>query len=241
MNINSKIEWTGSTWNPITGCTKISPGCKNCYAERMARRLQSMNMPSYRNGFKVTIHEEIFTAPLQIKKPCLIFVNSMSDLFHESIPTDVILQLINVIKRATWHTFQILTKRSERLIALESLIDWPENVWLGVSVENNDYKFRIDHLRNLNANIKFISFEPLLGRIVDVDLSNIDWAIVGGESGPHSRLIEKEWVTTLRDDCIKQNVPFYFKQWGGVNKKKSGRLLEGKIWDEMPTKATILQ
>lgn len=239
MNTNSKIEWTESTWNPITGCTKISPGCKNCYAERMAKRLQAMGKPAYKNGFQVTVHEEIFDNPLSLKKPSLIFVNSMSDLFHDDIPIDVILRLFNVMKEAHWHTFQVLTKRSERLEKIGALIDWPDNVWVGVSVENNDYKYRIDHLRELPAKIKFISFEPLLGLIDDVNLSKIDWVIVGGESGPKSRKMDEEWAIRIRDICLKQKVPFYFKQWGGFNKKKNGRLLDGFIWNQMPERSII--
>ena len=234
MNTKSKIEWTESTWNPITGCTKVSPGCKNCYAERMSKRLQAMGKPTYKNGFTVTVHEEIFNYPLLIKKPSLIFVNSMSDLFHEDIPVDVIVRIFEVMNKASWHTFQILTKRSERLSELSHLLDWPGNVWAGVSVENDDYKFRIDHLRSTDVKIKFLSIEPLLGLIKGIDLDNIDWVIVGGESGPNSRKLEEEWVLSIRDACNDQNVPFYFKQWGGFNKKKNGRLLEGRIWDEMP-------
>lgn len=239
MNTNSKIEWTESTWNPITGCTKISPGCKNCYAERMAKRLQAMGKPAYKNGFQVTVHEEIFDNPLSLKKPSLIFVNSMSDLFHDDIPIDVILRLFNVMQEAHWHTFQVLTKRSERLEKIGTLIDWPDNVWVGVSVEDNDYKYRIDHLRKLPAKIKFISFEPLLGLIDDVNLSKIDWVIVGGESGPKSRKMDEEWAIRIRDICLKQKVPFYFKQWGGFNKKKNGRLLDGLIWNQMPERSII--
>jgi len=239
VNTNSKIEWTESTWNPITGCTKISPGCKNCYAERMAKRLQAMGKPAYKNGFQVTVHEEIFDNPLSLKKPSLIFVNSMSDLFHDDIPIDVILRLFNVMQEAHWHTFQVLTKRSERLEKIGTLIDWPDNVWVGVSVEDNDYKYRIDHLRKLPAKIKFISFEPLLGLIDDVNLSKIDWVIVGGESGPKSRKMDEEWAIRIRDICLKQKVPFYFKQWGGFNKKKNGRLLDGLIWNQMPERSII--
>lgn len=234
VNSKSKIEWTESTWNPITGCTKVSPGCQNCYAERMAKRLQAMGKPTYHEGFQIAVHEETFKFPLLIKKPRTIFVNSMSDLFHESVTDDVILRLFNVMTRASWHTFQILTKRAERLSQMNTQIDWPDNVWAGVSVENTDYLFRIDLLRATNAKIKFLSIEPLLGPIPHLDLSNIDWVIVGGESGPKSRKMEEGWVLQVRDSCIEQNVPFFFKQWGGTNKKKNGRLLEGRTWDEMP-------
>lgn len=198
-----------------------------------------MGKPAYKNGFQVTVHEEIFDNPLSLKKPSLIFVNSMSDLFHDDIPIDVILRLFNVMQEAHWHTFQVLTKRSERLEKIGTLIDWPDNVWVGVSVEDNDYKYRIDHLRKLPAKIKFISFEPLLGLIDDVNLSKIDWVIVGGESGPKSRKMDEEWAIRIRDICLKQKVPFYFKQWGGFNKKKNGRLLDGLIWNQMPERSII--
>lgn len=236
MGQNTEIEWTGSTWNPLTGCTKISPGCKNCYAERMAKRLEAMGQPNYINGFKLTMHENSLTMPLGWKKPQLIFVNSMSDLFHRDVPSAFIQKVFTVIREAHWHNFQILTKRSERLLELNQEINWPENTWMGVSVENQDYTYRIDHLRRTGAKLKFISFEPLIGPIENVDLSGIDWAIVGGESGPHARPIMDSWVTRLRDECVRQNVPFFFKQWGGPNRKKTGRLLEGKIWDELPVK-----
>jgi protein gp37 len=234
VNSKSKIEWTESTWNPITGCTKVSPGCKFCYAERMAKRLQAMGKPTYINGFQVAVHEETFEYPLQIKKPRLIFVNSMSDLFHESIPDEIVLRLFDVMRRASWHTFQILTKRAERLSQMNTFIDWSENIWAGVSVETSDYTYRIDHLRATSAKTKFLSLEPLLGPLPDLDLTNIDWVIVGGESGPNARKMEEDWVIQIRDACIKQNVPFFFKQWGGTNKKKSGRILEERTWDEMP-------
>ena len=230
----SAIEWTESTWNPLTGCTKISPGCKNCYAERMAKRLKAMGQPNYRNGFRLTLHEHVLEYPLRWKKPQMIFVNSMSDLFHKDVPVDFILRVFDVMHRAHWHTFQVLTKRSERLLELDPIIDWPENVWMGVSVENQDYTFRIDHLRQTHAVVKFLSLEPLLGPIPSLDLANIDWVIVGGESGPKARPIRQEWVTEIRDQCLAANVPFFFKQWGGVNKKKTGRLLEGRTWDQLP-------
>ncbi|MHB0923722.1 MAG: DUF5131 family protein [Bellilinea sp.] len=235
VNSKSKIEWTESTWNPITGCTKVSSGCMFCYAERMAKRLQAMGKPTYLNGFQVAVHEETFEYPLLIKKPKVIFVNSMSDLFHETIADEVILRLFDVMRKASWHTFQILTKRAERLNQMNSIIEWPDNIWAGVSVETSDYFSRIDHLRTTNAKIKFLSVEPLLGPLPDLDLTNIDWVIVGGESGPRSRKMEEDWVFQIRDACITQNVPFFFKQWGGTNKKKNGRLLEGRTWDEMPT------
>jgi len=231
---NSKIEWTESTWNPVTGCTKISSGCKNCYAERMAKRLQKMGQPNYMNGFQVTLHEHILDYPLRWKKPQTIFVNSMSDLFHEQIPEVFILKVFDVMKKAHWHTFQVLTKRSQRLKELAKQLEWPSNVWIGVSVENEDVQFRIDALKEVPASVRFLSLEPLLGPLPFIELANIDWVIVGGESGPRARPIKEEWVIEIKEQCVKQNVPFFFKQWGGVNKKKSGRLLEGKTWDEMP-------
>ncbi|MBN2412964.1 phage Gp37/Gp68 family protein [candidate division KSB1 bacterium] len=233
---NSKIEWTESTWNPVTGCTKISLGCKNCYAERMAKRLKKMGQPNYANGFRITLHENVLEYPLHWKKPKTIFVNSMSDLFHEQIPDSFIFKIFDIMKQAHWHQFQILTKRSIRLKKIAPKIDWPKNVWLGVSVENESVKFRIDDLRRVHAAIRFISFEPLLGPFASLDFDNIDWVIVGGESGPRARPMKKEWVIQIKEQCIVQNVPFFFKQWGGINKKETGRLLDGRTWDEMPTK-----
>lgn len=233
-NTKSKIEWTQSTWNPITGCTKVSPGCKYCYAERMAKRLQAMGKPAYKNGFQVTIHEELFDYPIQLKSPRLIFVNSMSDLFHERVPDDIILRLFDVMNRAPWHTFQILTKRAERLSQISPSIQWTANIWAGVSVENADYLHRIDCLRSTGAKTKFLSLEPLLGPIPQLNLRNIDWVIVGGESGPKARSMEEEWAIDIRNQCKEADVAFFFKQWGGVNKKRNGRLLEGQTWDEMP-------
>lgn len=216
----SRIEWTESTWNPITGCTKISSGCKNCYAERMAVRLQAMGQSNYIDGFQLTLHEHMLERPLEWKKPQLIFVNSMSDLFHEDVPVDFIQKIFDVMRRASWHNFQILTKRSERLLKLSVDIDWPPNVWMGVSVESSKYKFRINHLRETKAKIKFLSLEPLLGPLPALNVSGIDWVIVGGESGPGARPIEERWVTDIRDQCLLAKVPFFFKQWGGANKKK---------------------
>lgn len=231
---DSKIEWTDSSWNPITGCTKISPGCKNCYAERMAKRLKAMGQPNYENGFKLTLHPHMLSRPLEWKKPSLIFVNSMSDLFHNDVPFEFIIQVFDTMTEANWHQFQILTKRSERLMELSSKINWPDNVWMGVSVENQYYTYRIDHLRRSGANIKFLSIEPLIGPVRDMNLEKIDWVIVGGESGPRSRPIEKDWVIDIKEQCQTAGVPFFFKQWGGKNKKKTGRLLQGRTWDELP-------
>jgi protein gp37 len=236
----TKIEWTESTWNPLTGCTKISPGCKHCYAERMARRLKAMGQPNYANGFKLTMHEHLLERPLEWKRPHMIFVSSMSDLFHEGVPLEFVQKVFDVMRRASWHTFQVLTKRSKRLLDLSQVIDWPTNVWMGVSVENSNYTFRIDHLRQTDAHIKFLSLEPLLGPLPDLDLHDIDWVIVGGESGPGARPIREEWVIDIRDQCLTSNVPFFFKQWGGVRRKRNGRMLRGRTWDEIPGKATMM-
>jgi len=234
MSARSSIEWTESTWNPITGCTKISPGCKHCYAERMALRLQAMGQPNYANGFKLTMHEHMLEVPLSWKKPQMIFVNSMSDLFHKDVPLEFIQKVFDAMRRSSWHTFQVLTKRSARLFELNSEIDWPANVWMGVSVENQDYTFRIDHLRQTDAQVRFLSLEPLLGPLPHLDLRGIHWVIAGGESGPRARPIQKQWVTDIRDQCLAAGVPFFFKQWGGFNRKRAGRLLEGRTWDGMP-------
>jgi len=234
MASNSSIEWTESTWNPLTGCTKISPGCKNCYAERLSLRLQAMGQPNYANGFILTTHEHALELPLQWKKPQTIFVNSMSDLFNKDVPVDFIHRVFDVMRRADWHRFQILTKRSDRLLDLSPQLPWSPHIWMGVSVENEDYVYRIDHLRRTKAKLKFLSLEPLLGPLRRLNLKGIDWVIVGGESGPGSRPMAQSWVIDIRDQCRKANVPFFFKQWGGFNKKKNGRSLVGRTWDEMP-------
>ncbi|HUY39616.1 MAG TPA: phage Gp37/Gp68 family protein [Candidatus Binataceae bacterium] len=234
MAQGSGIEWTESTWNPVTGCTKLSPGCKFCYAERMARRLQAMGQDNYRNGFSLTLQPHMLEAPLRWKKPQTIFVNSMSDLFHSDVPIDYILRVFAVMRRAHWHRFQILTKRSDRLVELDSQLDWAPNIWMGVSVESNEYRERIDDLRKSRARLKFLSLEPLLGPLRKLDLLRIDWVIVGGESGLTPRALDPAWVIDLRDQCRDANVPFFFKQWGGRNKKKAGRLLDGRIWAQMP-------
>ncbi|MFO1433021.1 MAG: phage Gp37/Gp68 family protein [Candidatus Competibacteraceae bacterium] len=230
----SSIEWTESTWNPLTGCQKISPGCKHCYAERMALRLQAMGQPNYQNGFRLTLHPRVLALPLSWKKPQIIFVNSMSDLFQDDVPEEYIQQVFAIMRSAHWHQFQVLTKRAERLETVSSFIDWPSNVWMGVSVETDKYTFRIDHLRNTDAHIKFLSLEPLLGPLPNLNLIGIDWVIVGGESGSGARPMQKEWVITVREQCAVAGVPFFFKQWGGVNRKRTGRLLEGRQWDGMP-------
>ncbi len=236
MAQNSKIEWTESTWNPVTGCTKISAGCKNCYAERMALRLKAAGSPNYANGFRVTLHHHALDIPLRWKKPRTIFVNSMSDLFHKNISFDFISKVFDVMRRASHHRFQILTKRSGHLLKLSSKLIWPENVWMGVTVENVDCRFRINDLQQTAAAIKFISFEPLLGSIPNIDLEGIDWVIVGGESGPNARPMKPQWAIDIRDQCLDADVPFFFKQWGGINKKKNGRKLDGRMWNQTPRK-----
>lgn len=234
MSLSSSIEWTDSTWNPVTGCTKISSGCANCYAERMALRLKKMGNPSYINGFSITMHEDMIDLPLKWKKPQTIFVNSMSDLFHEDIPAEFILRIFDVMCRASWHCFQILTKRSERMLELSPQLPWMPNIWMGVTVEEQNYTYRIDHLQRTGANVKFLSLEPLLGPISNLRLSGVDWVIVGGESGPKSRPMKKSWVIDIHNQCQEKRVPFFFKQWGGINKRRAGRELEGRTWDEMP-------
>lgn len=234
MGQNSAIEWTEATWNPLTGCDKISPGCTHCYAERMSNRLKLMGQPNYRNGFELTLHPHALEIPLKWKKPQRIFVNSMSDLFHKDVPADFIQQVFATMRQASWHRFQILTKRSDRLAEIAPSIDWPSNVWQGVSVESAEYAHRIDHLRGIGARVRFLSIEPLLGPLPKLDLANIHWVIVGGESGPGARPMREEWVVEVRDRCRAAGVPFFFKQWGGVNKKKTGRELQGRTWDEMP-------
>jgi protein gp37 len=230
----STIEWTESTWNPLTGCTKISPGCKFCYAERMAKRLQGMGQSRYTNGFMLTLHEDVLELPLAWKKPQLIFVNSMSDMFHRDVPAWFIQKTFDVMRRASWHQFQVLTKRSDHLLEMSPSVVWPQNVWMGVSVERQDYVYRIDHLRETAAAVKFVSLEPLLGPLHKLDLRGIDWVIVGGESGPGARPMEEDWVLEIKAQCAKARVPFFFKQWGGFNKKKAGRLLQGRTWGELP-------
>jgi protein gp37 len=234
MSTQSSIEWTECTWNPVSGCTKISPGCANCYAERMARRLQAMGQRRYRNGFQITMHPEAIEEPYQWKKPRVVFVNSMSDLFHEKIPLEFIRRIFAVMNNSPQHTFQILTKRSQRLAELAGLLTWSENIWMGVTVENSDYLYRVDYLRQVDARVRFLSLEPLLGPLDDLDLRGIDWVIVGGESGPYARPMKEDWAVSIKSECERMDIPFFFKQWGGFNKKKAGRLLEGQLWDELP-------
>lgn len=234
MAAKTKIEWTETTWNPVTGCRKISLGCMNCYAERLAKRLREMGSARYRNGFKMTLHEDIVEIPLKWKKPQTVFVNSMSDLFLESVPASFIGRIFEVMRMAHWHSFQVLTKRAERLFDMSNGLSWSPNIWMGVTVENKNYASRIDYLRKTGAFVKFLSIEPLLGPIPNLDLEEIGWVIVGGESGPGARAMKPEWVLDIRDQCCSAGVPFFFKQWGGVNKKKAGRELEGRTWDELP-------
>ena len=238
----TKIEWTESTWNPITGCTKISSGCKFCYAEIMARRLRAMGQEKYKNGFRLTLHPETLREPYLWKKPKMIFVNSMSDLFHKDVPVDYIQNIFNVIKDNPHHVFQVLTKRADilRYYDSEGFLEWPHNLWMGVTVENADVVYRIDHLRNTGARVKFLSCEPLLTAIPNMNLQNIDWVIVGGESGRTPRPIKPEWVEQIKLQCQNHNTAFYFKQWGGTNKKKNGRLLDGKEYNEMPKPESVL-
>ena len=234
MAAGSKIEWTEATWNPVTGCDKVSTGCKHCYAERMAYRLQRMGSANYRAGFRVSLHPEMLDRPLSWRRPRRVFVNSMSDLFHEQVPAAFILRVFDVMRRAHWHQFQVLTKRADRLAALDARLDWPPNVWAGVSVESGLYLDRIDHLRRTTAAVRFLSLEPLLGPLEGLDLDRIDWVIAGGESGPGARPMERWWVRDIRDQCVRAQVPFFFKQWGGVRKSRSGRELDGRSWDDFP-------
>lgn len=230
MSLSSSIEWTQSTWNPVTGCTKISPACKNCYAERLSLRLQSMGQCRYINGFKPTMHFELLELPIHWKKPQAIFVNSMSDLFHQEVTEEFIMRAFSTMRKASWHNYQILTKRTERLAELCSKLLWTDNIWMGVSVENDNYTFRIDHLRKTRAKVKFLSLEPLLGPIPHINLKGIDWVIVGGESGPNPRKMEASWAIDIRDQCQQAGVPFFFKQWAldPRNVKEMTDMLESK-------------
>ncbi len=235
MSVNSSIEWTEATWNPVTGCTKISPGCKHCYAERMALRLRAAGHPNYARGFEVAIHPNTLELPLSWRRPRMIFVNSMGDLFHELVPEAFVHDVFRVMHRAHWHTFQLLTKRSQRLAELGRTLNWPPNLWMGVTVESAEHLRRIDDLRTTGAAVKFLSLEPLLGPLPQLQLGGIDWVIVGGESGPGARPMRPEWATGIRDQCQEFGIAFFFKQWGGSNKKASGRLLDGRIWAETPS------
>ena len=234
MSEQTGIEWTDSTWNPVTGCHKISPGCKNCYAARLAPRLKAMGNPRYENGFEVTLHHDLIGLPTKWAKPRRIFVNSMSDLFHTEVPTDFIQGVFATMEESERHTFQLLTKRPERALELADSLTWPTNLWMGVSVENPDYLYRADVLREIPAQVRFLSLEPLLAPLPSMNLTGIHWVIAGGESGPGAKLIEAGWVEDIRDQCQEQEVPFFFKQWGGANKKRAGRILAGRTWDEFP-------
>ena len=248
MAERSSIEWTEATWNPTRGCSRISPGCHHCYAERFARRLDGPDKPyegltkQTRNGprwsGRLRLVEESLHQPLHWRRPRLIFVNSMSDLFHERVPFEFIARVFAVMEHAHWHTFQLLTKRSTRLMECSAKLKWPPNVWMGVSVENAHWLHRVDHLVSVPAHVRFLSVEPLLGP-VSLSLANIHWVIVGGESGPRARPLHPDWVRSIRDQCISASVPFFFKQWGGVRKKEAGRVLDGRTWDEMPSRTTL--
>lgn len=232
----SQIEWTESTWNPVTGCSKISEGCKHCYAERMSQRLRAMGSGKYRQGFAVALHEATLREPSRWLKPRLVFVNSMSDLFHESVPSAFIESVFSVMNNFPQHTFQVLTKRVERVVRLTHRLNWTPNIWLGVSIESERWLGRLEILRRTGARTKFLSLEPLLGPFPAIELSGIDWVIVGGESGPRARPMQARWVREIRDKCLQSRVPFFFKQWGGFQKRRTGRLLDGRTWDQMPTR-----
>ncbi len=234
MSERSAIEWTEASWNPATGCDKVSPGCAHCYAETFAERFRGVRAHPYEQGFDLKLWPERLELPLRWRRPRRIFVNSMSDLLHESIPDEFISEVFDVMGRAHWHTFQVLTKRHERLVALAGALDWPENVWMGVSIENRRFVHRADHLRQVDAAVRFISAEPLLGPLEGLDLTGIDWLITGGESGPRHRPVRADWVRELRDRCAEEEVAFFFKQWGGVRSKAGGRVLDERTWDDMP-------
>ena len=234
MRSKTHIEWTESTWNPVTGCSKVSAGCANCYAERMANRLKAMGNARYSQGFKVSLHHDLLETPKHWRSPRRIFVNSMSDLFHEDVPEAFIKAVFKTMKECPQHTFQILTKRSARVRQLAEKLEWSRNIWMGVSVENNDVIHRIDDLRLVSAQVRFLSCEPLIGPISDLNLTGIHWVIVGGESGPRARPMEKAWVLEIHKRCKKSKVPFFFKQWGGIRKDLTGRELNGKTFNEMP-------
>lgn len=240
----SAIEWTETTWNPITGCDQVSPGCDNCYALSLSKRLKAMGQSKYQHdgdprtsgpGFRLNLHPDVLSEPYRWKAPRLVFVNSMSDLFHPEVPRGFIQSVFDVMADTPRHTYQILTKRSKRLMSLGNELDWPANVWMGVSVETSRYTFRIEHLRDVPAAIRFVSAEPLLGPLPDLDLSGIHWLIAGGESGPRARPMDEAWALDLRDQCAEADVAFFFKQWGGRTSKSGGRELDGALYDAMPT------
>lgn len=231
---NSSIEWTEATWNPVTGCTKVSEGCRHCYAERMAKRLTAMGNPRYKNGFNVTLHHDLIDAPRKWTKPKKIFVNSMSDLFHKDVPLNFIQQVFNTMNETPHHSYQILTKRPERALELSKHLTFTDNIWMGTSIENESVIQRMDFLKNIPTTVRFLSCEPLLGPLENMNLQGIHWVIVGGESGPGARPMEEEWVLSIRDQCKDQNVAFFFKQWGGVQKHRNGRILDNQTYDEYP-------
>ena len=234
MATRSGIEWTETTWNPVTGCSPISPGCAHCYAERMAKRLQAMGVVKYSRGFEVAVHASALDQPLRWRQPRLVFVNSMSDLFHASVPAAFIESVFSTMNQASRHTFQVLTKRPDRVLSLDDRLCWTRNIWLGVSIESERWLDRLGLLAGTGARTKFLSLEPLLGPLPGLDLSGVDWVIVGGESGPGARPMRPAWIRAIRDTCVRSSVPFFFKQWGGVFKKRTGRVLDGRTWDQMP-------
>jgi protein gp37 len=234
MSDRSRIEWTQATWNPVTGCSKVSPGCAHCYAETFAERWRGVPGHPYEQGFDLRLWPQRLEVPLRWTRPRMIFVNSMSDLFHEDIPDDYVAEVFDIMRRAHWHVFQILTKREDRMVELGAELPWPANVWMGVSIENRRFVHRADRLREVDAAVRFISAEPLLGPLEGLDLTDIDWLIAGGESGPRHRPVHAEWLRDLRDHCAAEDVAFFFKQWGGARPKSGGRELDGRTWDEMP-------
>ena len=234
MPAKTNIEWTDTTWNPVTGCSKVSSGCRYCYAERMAKRLKAMGQERYINGFEVSLHNDLLSRPLEWKKPKMVFVNSMSDLFHEEVPFEFIQKVFKTMERCPHHIFQVLTKRSRRLRRMAPGLPWPENVWMGVSIENESTLNRLDDLKQVPAFIRFISCEPLLGPLDELSLDRIHWVIVGGESGPGARILRPEWAESIMYQCRRQGVEFFFNQWGGVRKKQNGRVLNGRIYDGLP-------
>ena len=237
----TRIEWTELTWNPTTGCNKVSQGCKFCYAEVMARRLKAMGLEKYRNGFELTLHEDALKIPYTWKQPKIVFVNSMSDLFHKDIPLEFIQRVFKVMNDNPQHVFQVLTKRADILLKYHKELEWTHNIWMGVSVEDAKSLSRINLLRRTRAKVKFLSCEPLIGPLTDLNLKKINWVIVGGESGRRPRPMKPEWVFEIHNKCIEENVPFFFKQWGGTNKKKTGRVLKGRTYSEMPIVKHLLE
>ena len=241
MALGSRIEWTETTWNPVTGCSKVSEGCKHCYAERMSARLRAMGVEKYRRGFEVAQHASVIETPLRWRKPRLVFVNSMSDLFHDLVEPGFIEAVFEVMNRCPQHSFQVLTKRPERTLELDSDLNWTPNIWLGVSIESGRWLRRLEALCLTSAKTRFLSLEPLLGPLPNLDLSGVDWVITGGESGPGARPMDPDWVREIRDNCVSRDVLFFFKQWGGTNKKRAGRVLDGRTWDEMPSRETLAE